>query len=192
MGCEQVAEFRSCLFVGFDRALVLATDVTDRVAVTGNLAFGLQTRLLANEIGLFVRRSLRLVGGALREHERILQRFFHGFEVADALFEIRNFGFERGLMLRAVLERFDDFIQKCVDFGAVVALQRLFETLVLDIDRADLLHFSLGRKRSRGYRRPSSIREVRLRLPRCPTERSDRSPRPTFASYRRWYMQRPR
>jgi len=55
--------------------------------------------------------------------------------VADAFFKVRNFGFERGLMLGAVLERFDDFIQKCVDFGAVVALQRLLETLVLDVDR---------------------------------------------------------
>ena len=58
--------------------------------------------------------SFDLVGGALREHERVLQRFFHRLKMAHALLEIRNLRVERGALLRFVLERLDDLVEKRV------------------------------------------------------------------------------
>ncbi len=138
---QQAAKFAARLLRSFERALMLATDVGDGVVVAGDLALGGKARLLANEIGLFVRRGFDFVGRALREHERVLQRLFHRFEVTDALLEVGDFGFQRGAVLGLVLERLDDLVEKCVDVGSVVSLQRLLEILVLNVDRCDLLHY---------------------------------------------------
>ena len=53
---------------------------------------------------------------------------------------IGNFRFERGMLLRLVFERLDNVVEKAVDLGPVVALKRLLERLVLDIDDGDFVH----------------------------------------------------
>ncbi len=137
---QQAAQLALGFLRRFNRALMFAPNVGDRIVVAGDLALAGQARLLADQVGLLMRRGLDLVGGALREHQRILQRLFHRFEMAHAFLEIGDLRFQGGSLLRFVLERLDDFVEKLIDVGALVALKSLLEALVLYVDRCDLFH----------------------------------------------------
>ena len=84
----------------------------DRIVVARDLALAGQTRLSLDQIGLLVRGGLDFVGRALREQQRVLQRFFHRLEMADALFEVGDLRFERGAVLRFVFQRLDDLVEE--------------------------------------------------------------------------------
>ena len=106
MGHQQAAQFALRLFGRLDGALHLAARFRRRDRRTSAISFSTRdARLGPDEVGFLVRRGLDLVGGALREQQRVLQRLFHRLEMADALAQIGDFGFERGALLRLVLER---------------------------------------------------------------------------------------
>ena len=84
--------------------------------------------------------SLDLIGGALGEQQRVLERLLHRLEVADPFAKIGDIRFQRGAMLRFIFERLDELVEKLVDVGGIVALQLALERLVLDVDYGDLVH----------------------------------------------------
>jgi hypothetical protein len=83
---------------------------------------------VTDQIRLFVRVGFDLVRGALREQQRVLQRLFHRFEVADPLAQVADLGLEGRALLRLVLERLDDLVEELIDVGGVVAVELLLET----------------------------------------------------------------
>ena len=137
---EQAAKLAARFLRPLDCTLVFAACFAGGFRKRTDLAFGGEARLLFDEIGFLVRGGLYLIRSALREDQRVMKRLFHRFEMADPLLEIVYFRLQRSCLLRVVLKRFDDFVQKLIDFRAIVALQRFLETLVLNIDRRNLLH----------------------------------------------------
>ncbi len=122
---------------------MFAARVGGTVAVCGDLLLDLHARVVTDQVGLFMGAGFDFVGGALSEQQRVLQRLFHRFEVADALAQIGGFCFERGALLRLVFERLDQFVEKLIDVRRVVAVEFLLERFVLDVDDRDLCHVTL-------------------------------------------------
>src|SRR5580704_19787809 len=137
---QQAAQLALGLLRRFNRPLLLAPNVGDRIAVAGDLALVGQPRLVSDEVGLFMRRRLDLVRRTLSEHQGVLQRLFDRFEMTHAFLKVRDLRLESGPLLRLVFERLDDFVEKLVDVAALVALKSLLETLVLNVDWCDLFH----------------------------------------------------
>ena len=88
---EQAAQLALRLFHRGNRFVVLALGLGDPVGYRGYLPLGSHARLLLDEIRFFMGRGFHLIGGTLREQQRILQRLFHGFEVTDPLAQIGDF-----------------------------------------------------------------------------------------------------
>ncbi len=143
MGHQQTPQFAPCLLGVIKRSLIFALRFVGAFDQRADLLFRFHLRLRFDDVGFFVGGRLDLIGRALREDQRVLKRFFHRLEMADALAKVRDFRFERGLFLRVVLERFDQIIEELIDLCAVIALQRFLEGLVLNVDWRDPLHRTL-------------------------------------------------
>ena len=108
------------------RALIFAPSLVRPLDQRGDLLLSFHLGLGTNNIGLAMRGGLHFIGRALRQQQRVLQRFFHRFEMADALAQVGDLRFKGRTHLGLSSSRLDHLIEELIDFVTVVSPEATF------------------------------------------------------------------